>query len=179
MGAIYQADIFCDDCAREIKRDLSANGFVSKLNAEGADIHDEHTYDSDDYPKYCDEQSEADCPQHCAGCGEFLENALTSDGYDYVRDTVKRDIADGHKDSIACTVWAPYYDIETENPNSDYLDGMACPDCGQWDEFIIHVSGYVIVDDDGIQEDADYEWSNDSHCECRKCGFKGKVRDFK
>jgi hypothetical protein len=45
---------------------------------------DEYTFDSDDFPKGFSGSSESDSPQHCATCGEFLENDLTSDGDAYV-----------------------------------------------------------------------------------------------
>ena len=68
---IFQADVYCDDCARELIAEC-----------KGSD-----TGDSDDYPQgpYPDGGGEADCPQHCGSCGVFLENPLTGEGYEYVR----------------------------------------------------------------------------------------------
>lgn len=85
-GAIYNAEMYCDDCAEKIKRRIEADG--------------------------------SDSPQHCAagggcvnahefegGCkiGVWLENDLTLDGEDYVKDAVREggDVAE---------LWAYYYD---------------------------------------------------------------------
>jgi hypothetical protein len=66
---IYCADIYCDDCARAIRIDCA-----------------EDSGDSDGYPQgpYSDGGGEADGPQCCGACGEFLENPLTGDGYQYL-----------------------------------------------------------------------------------------------
>ncbi|MDZ4250273.1 MAG: hypothetical protein U0990_09320 [Candidatus Nanopelagicales bacterium] len=95
---IYQADLWCEACGRAIKAqpDVTAP----------ADPEDESSYDSDEYPKgpYPDGGGEADTPQHCAAgpaCvnaleldgnkyGMLLENPLTKDGREYVREAVKR-----------------------------------------------------------------------------------------
>lgn len=65
------------------------------------DISDESSYDSDEWPKgpYPDGGGEADTPQHCAGCHEFLENPLTSDGYEYVRENPRDE-------------WDSFYEID-------------------------------------------------------------------
>lgn len=91
MGYIYAADIFCDDCGESIKDRIRADGY------DPADL------DSDEYPQYCDETAESDCPQHCgshAGCinaielsdgsriGDWLGNDLTSEGAEYVKEVV-------------------------------------------------------------------------------------------
>ena len=81
---IFAADCHCSDCG-EIKR--------AELTAQGkapADIENESTYDSGDFPKgpYADGGGESDTPQHCGTCGVFLENPLTQAGYEYVREAV-------------------------------------------------------------------------------------------
>ena len=88
MGAyLYKAALWCGPCiiktlvaerkaapgaidmlpAGALEQIVSANGFTS-----------ERDYDSDDLPKgpYADGGGEADTPQHCDGCGHFLENPL-------------------------------------------------------------------------------------------------------
>ena len=59
------------ESAEALQQIVSANGFT-----------DENDYDSDDLPKgpYSNGGGEADTPQHCDGCGAFLENPLTGDG---------------------------------------------------------------------------------------------------
>jgi hypothetical protein len=161
----YNCDVYCDGCAELTKNELDSAGI-------------EDTGDTNDYPQYA-QNDESDHPQHCAECDEFLENALTSDGYDYVARVIQPDRHGGRKDSIACTVWAPYYGIETENPNTGCLEGVACPQCNQWDEILVEVKAFAIVTDDGPEGDLDCDFDVDSYCKCRKCGFEGKVRDFK
>ena len=72
---IFQAAMLCDECGKSVIRNLRKQGVKD-------------TGDSDDFPQgpYSDGGGEADCPQHCDHCGEFLENPLTSDGAAYVRE---------------------------------------------------------------------------------------------
>jgi hypothetical protein len=147
MAAIFQADIWCDDCAEKIKDDAYAGRFDHQRGMSRDDwevehgFDDERNYDSDEYPKWCDDEAESDCPQHCAGCSEFLGNDLTADGIEYVKDAVREDIESGRTDSIAVTEWMPFYDwIDFDGIgecsgcsavrcelNEDYL----CPDCAE------------------------------------------------
>lgn len=95
MPAIYQADVWCDSCADEIRKRIQAEGNAPE-NPE-----DSSSYDSDDYPKYMDDDEEADTPQHCGShencleavtlpsgrkIGALLSTNLTNDGVDYVRE---------------------------------------------------------------------------------------------
>lgn len=90
---LYQADLYCKSCGEKIAASLS--------KPEG--FPDEHTYDSDDYPKgpYGNGGGEADFPQHCGGCGVHLENPLTKDGEDYVRSA--------RKDGASFADWRAFY----------------------------------------------------------------------
>ena len=89
---IFQADVWCEDCARDIQFRLS---------------HRKDDEDSDAYPQgpYSDGGGEADCPQHCGGCRVFLENPLTSHGVDYV--------VEQHRDnpSDITQEWVDYYGL--------------------------------------------------------------------
>jgi len=146
MAAIYQADIWCDDCADSIKDHIwaeSKEGATFSLRIdweESVGYNDERNYDSGEYPKGCDDDEECDCPQHCAAgpdCinaegdaddykyGYFFRNSLTLDGEDYVKEMVTEDVASGYADSVACTVWMPYYDW------IDYGDIGICDGCGE------------------------------------------------
>jgi len=89
---IFNAALLCEECAEEL---------MTKLRNEGKP----NTGDSDDYPQgpYPNGGGEADCPQHCDSCLMFLENSLTSDGENYVREAVE----EGSK--TATEVWKPYY----------------------------------------------------------------------
>jgi len=97
---IYQADLYCASCTETIKKTLQSP----------TNIDDENTFDSDDYPKgpYSDGGGESDCPQHCGQCNVFLENPLTDEGYEYVKQTLLKPIED---DSILAT-WFDYYGFD-------------------------------------------------------------------
>jgi len=68
------ADIWCPDCAAE-KYGPDKQTPPYRLDDEGNEVH--AVFSGSD---------EADTPQHCAGCGAFLENDLTPDGARYVAD---------------------------------------------------------------------------------------------
>ena len=95
MPYAYNAEMLCDECAVECITELDLEGY-------------EDTGDTNDYPQYAS-SSESDGPDNCGGCGEFLENDLTTDGADYVIAAIRADMEAGWFDSIACTVWAVYY----------------------------------------------------------------------
>lgn len=105
MVYIYQADLWCDECGKAIRRRIKAEGHAPK---------GETPCDSDEYPKHAHE-GESDSPNHCAAgdecpnaielsdgrkVGELLTEDLTSDGEEYVRQA----IAEGHL--CAVEVWA-------------------------------------------------------------------------
>jgi hypothetical protein len=130
-GAIYNADVWCADCAESIKRRIQAEG-----NAP-ADPDDQYSYDSDEYPKDCDVSAEADSPQHCAagpdcinaitfddgpGIGCWLENDLTTDGEDYVVEAVN-EARDGSGSVEVTDLWQDYYDY------IDFRRLMTCEGC--------------------------------------------------
>lgn len=78
-GYIYQADAYCGTCGDAICQSLTAQNKAPK------DTMDHASFDSDDFPKSADVcGEESDNPEHCATCGEFLRNPLTSAGYAYV-----------------------------------------------------------------------------------------------
>lgn len=69
-----------------------------------------------------------------------------------------------------------------KNPNENCLEGMQCPECGDFGPFKIFAtkSGMVEVSDDGTDDlQGDTEWDDDSACECCGCGHLGTVRKFK
>jgi len=121
MACIYNADIFCDECGEAIRAEIIAN------DPSWADVSDESTYDSDEFPKYADNDAETDSPQHCgahAECldptilsdgsavGQLIGTNLTDDGVEYVREA----IADG---GLVAELWAEEF--------SDY-DGIEAPE---------------------------------------------------
>ena len=113
LAYIYQADIWCESCGESIRDHIRAAGNAPE------EPDDESSYDSDEYPKgpFDDGGGESDSPGHCgagAEClnglrlndgrviGQPLENPLTSDGVDYVREA----IADG---GLVAELWAELY----------------------------------------------------------------------
>ena len=88
---IYRAAMLCGKCAKLRMSDLEAHP------------------DSDHYPQgpYADGGGESDSPQHCDDCGLFLENPLTCDGIDYVREQFQHSNP-MHK-SPTLIEWAEFY----------------------------------------------------------------------
>lgn len=119
---MYQAALYCPNCiveacivdgvlspaARDMDVDVALN---QARQAMGWD--DESDYDSDDFPKgpYCDGGGEADWPQHCDACGVFLENPLTGDDVQYIRDAIAEHHASGRGNNDVLREWAKFYDI--------------------------------------------------------------------
>lgn len=113
MAYIYAADFYCDDCGKAIREK------IDEVGESPRSPHDESSYDSDDYPKgpYPDGGGEADYPQHCGAMddcinaidmgdgwqvGEWLENELTAEGVEYVKES----IAAGGQ---VAELWAEWY----------------------------------------------------------------------
>lgn len=96
----YQADIYCDSCATDIKADLIRSG-----DADG------HEVQSDLFPQgpYSEGGGEADCPQHCAHCRTFLDNPLTGDGETYVRDAFREFVDTGRGSPDVLAEWKAGY----------------------------------------------------------------------
>jgi hypothetical protein len=64
-------------------------------------------------------------------------------------------------------------------PKSNCLSGIRCPNCGHEDSFVIAVTGFVHVTDDGwseIPQDAD--WNDSSFICCEACQSTGTVQAF-
>jgi hypothetical protein len=97
---IYKAALFCEDCAGRIKSQLARDGYEVKA-AE----------DSDDYPcgPYSNGGGEADSPQHCDECSEFLENPLTEDGRRYVLDMIETRPQQAANSGSALHQWREFY----------------------------------------------------------------------
>lgn len=74
----YKAALYCESCGDKIERELKIAGVTD-------------TGDTNDYPQgpFAQGGGEADTPQHCEECGEFLENPITSDGDRYVREKLQ------------------------------------------------------------------------------------------
>ena len=115
---IYRAELWCEECAQQI--------IVKTPQTAGLDPSNESSWDSDDYPKgpYPNGGGESDSPQHCAGCGLFLENPLTEDGRRYVREALTLPTSN----PAILAQWSAFYGIR-ENPAPDPL-GIAAATAG-------------------------------------------------
>ena len=118
---VYKADLLCEDCGEKIRAELT------KAGKAPANPNNEHSYDSDDFPKgpYPDGGGEDDTPQHCGmdlDCvnadeygSMFLENPLTEDGYAYVKAACKEAHVNEDGVSVALDIWADFYDIDLDD----------------------------------------------------------------
>lgn len=134
MSYAYNCEMICDDCAEKIKAELDCKD----------------SGDTNEYPQYAS-SDESDCPDHCGHCGVFLENALTTDGEDYVIQNVNCSLLAGLMDSVAVTEWMTYY---------QYLDYVEqCEGCGDYfDNSELNAFGQC--------NDCEYDGTSD----CVKCG---------
>jgi hypothetical protein len=96
---IFQAELWCEKCAKAVEIEIEQSGKVP-----------DHMGDPDQYPQgpYPQGGGEADSPQHCAGCGTFLENPLTTEG-DYFVGSLLRD-------DECPPEWADFYSYLNEAP---------------------------------------------------------------
>jgi len=69
--------------------------------------------------------------------------------------------------------------ITKTSKNTNCLEGVKCPKCGQEDLFKIEASVIVEVSDDGTEDQGgDYEWDQAAFCQCCDCDHAGKLADF-
>ena len=101
---VYNADLYCEDCGLSIKNDLDNNNIgVNKIDPINME-------DSNYYPQYVGDSGggESDSPQHCGNCSMFLENSLTSDGENYLKEMIAEGSTNGIQDLIHAE-WKQYY----------------------------------------------------------------------
>ena len=100
----YNADLYCEDCGLSIKNDLDNNNIgVNKIDPINME-------DSNYYPQYVGDSGggESDSPQHCGNCSMFLENSLTSDGENYLKEMIEEGSHNGIQDLIHAE-WKQHY----------------------------------------------------------------------
>jgi hypothetical protein len=69
--------------------------------------------------------------------------------------------------------------ITNTTNNTNCLEGVKCPKCGQEDAFKIEGSCIFTVTDDGTEDEGNsHEWDDTNYCECPECGHHGTVGDF-
>ncbi len=63
--------------------------------------------------------------------------------------------------------------------NTNCLEGMACPKCKSEGPFDIVATCLARVDDDGVEDAVEYEWTSSSliSCTTRWCHWRGTVRE--
>lgn len=127
MSYIYQSDIYCDDCGKDIRQRLREE---AKKRNEKLEIET-----SDEYPQSCDGLStESDQPEHCGShddclnawtledgtkVGMFLENDLTTDGYDYVRELWDEHVKNGGGNEEVLRMWMDFYGLSYDLDDED------------------------------------------------------------
>ena len=98
--------------------------------------------------------------------------------------TVTRVIAGGHRiDEVEVT------DVSTtylpgrlrKEKNTNCLEGLACPKCGNDERLIIQGESAFEVTDDGTGTHWDVYWDDSSHTACpnRDCNFEGNLCEFR
>ena len=109
---IYKAALYCEPCGEAARTTLD-EAFIEN----GITAGDPENDDSDRYPQgpYTGGGGESDTPAHCEVCGVFLENPLTTDGVEYVRELIaeaKADALDGRSgvdNENALQYWTTFY----------------------------------------------------------------------
>lgn len=98
---IYQAELWCEDCARKEMAKLEAAG-KRPLRTDT-----ESSYDSDDWPKgpIIEGGGAADSPRHCFGCCIHLQNPLTEEGLRYL----EGELADKFGEPEILQIWHDFY----------------------------------------------------------------------
>ena len=117
MSYIYQAELYCDVCGRDICEQIQREREEAGL--EPFDDSDQSSYDSDEFPKgpYPDDE-ESDIPQHCGSLsdcldpteidgqkyGHFFGNDLTAEGVRYLQESLNDDPG-----NPVVQFWVDYY----------------------------------------------------------------------
>ena len=98
---IYKAALYCEGCALHLRRTLPDESIINN---------------SETWPQgpYANGGGEADTPQHCDTCDVFLENPLTSDGLNYVREHVEaeqtQNTRTGYEAQTRVGEWRTFYE---------------------------------------------------------------------
>jgi len=62
--------------------------------------------------------------------------------------------------------------------NTNCLENIKCPACGNEESFRIAATTMATVTDDGTDDHSGMEWDDDSYAECTQCPRHGTVKDF-
>lgn len=66
----------------------------------------------------------------------------------------------------------------SDQPNTDLLRGMRCPNCGSYGPFNIRIKTVARVYDDSFDIHKLPAWNGDSYCRCEDCDCEGDVDEF-
>lgn len=113
----YDSDIHCPACTAVKFGRMLTHGADYPTDEHGVRLDARDSEGNEIHPVFST-GSEADTPQHCSDCHQFLENSLTSDGYDYVMKKLLA--ADG--DLTVLQTWLDSYGSDLDVPNDDWRD---------------------------------------------------------
>lgn len=60
-----------------------------------------------------------------------------------------------------------------------FLEGFACPKCGEREGFSIYASSWFRLYAEGVGDKEDVEWSDGSPVRCLACGNEASVGEFR
>lgn len=63
--------------------------------------------------------------------------------------------------------------------NSNCLEGIVCPKCGNDAMVYIEARTLAVVTDDGAETFGDMEWDSDSYAECPDCQHRCTLKEFR
>ena len=63
--------------------------------------------------------------------------------------------------------------------NTNCLEGIACPKCGNDTRIYIEARTLAVVTDNGAETFGDMEWGGESYAECPECRHHGTVEEFR
>ena len=73
----------------------------------------------------------------------------------------------------------PSPDTKEHAMNTNCLEHIACPQCGNDSALKIAVTALAHVTDDGAETFGDLEWDDQSFAACPACGREGKLGEFR
>ena len=62
--------------------------------------------------------------------------------------------------------------------NRPRFEDLACPRCGQREQFHVDVTATAFLDGSGPSVEGDYYWDRASGCACLRCQMEGRIADF-
>lgn len=102
---VFQAALLCEDCGDEVKRQTRHRTALIRPTRTNRCM----TPATGPKGPYGEGGGEADSPQHCDHCGEFLDNPLTGDGENYVIDAFREYVDTGRGNLEVLQAWRDAY----------------------------------------------------------------------